>query len=261
MASPAEETTLIRLLELLGQISTGDELISWVEQDLQQILAHGVFICGMGKVQRTGVSPIKFFSSKFPVDYLRALKQPDGLYFSAAINNWQKSGEVQLLDSKAIANAKLDRAWLERFRASGLQNIAAHGVYEYSRQHASYFSFHQLPEPLGEQHRRLLNILVPHMHIALLRILHKLKSNATLSSPHANRALSTRELEVLSWVCEGKTSTEIASILGIASSTVRNQIQSILVKLRVSTRSQAAAKAIRKGLIIPHQPDSILGRF
>jgi hypothetical protein len=78
MASPAEETTIVRLLELLGQINTGDELISWVEQDLQPTLAHGAFICGMGKVQRSGVSPIKFFASNFPVDYLRALKQPDG---------------------------------------------------------------------------------------------------------------------------------------------------------------------------------------
>jgi transcriptional regulator EpsA len=261
MTPSTEETKIIRLLDLLGHVNTGDELISWVEQDLKQILPHEVFICGMGKVQRAGVSPIKFFASNFPVDYLRALKQPDGLYFSAAINSWLKSGEVQLLDSEAIAHAKLDCTWLERFRASGLQNIAAHGVYEYSRQHASYFSFHQMPEPLGERHKRLLNLLVPHMHITLLRILHNLKSNANVSPAHANRTLTVRELEVLAWVCEGKTSTEIASILGIASSTVRNQIQSILVKLRVSTRSQAAAKAIRKGLITPQQPDSILGHF
>ena len=261
MALPTEESTIIHLIELLGPIDTGDGLISWVEQDLKQIQPHGAFICGMGKIQRTGVSPIKFFASNFPVDYLRALKQPDGLYFSAAINNWLKSGEIQLLGSEGIANADLDRAWLERFRASGLQNIAAHGVYEYSRQHASYFSFHQIPEPLGERHKRLLKLLVPHMHITLLRILRKLKSNAGLSTTNANRTLTVRELEVLAWVCEGKTSTEIASILGIASSTVRNQIQSILVKLRVSTRSQAAAKAIRKGLITPQQPDSILGHF
>lgn len=256
-----EAISLIRLLELLGQVKTGPELISWVGQDLQPILAHGAFVCGMGKIRGYSVSPITFFASNFPVEYLRALKQQDGYYFSAAINNWLKSGEAQLLDSTAIASANLDDVWLKRFQASGLQNIAAHGVYEYSRQHASYFSFHQIPEPLGEHHRRLLNLLVPHMHVALLRILHQIKSNTNLSPGSTNRTLTARELEVLAWVCEGKTSTEIASILGIAASTVRNQIQSILVKLRVSTRSQAAAKAIRKGLVISRQPDSILGHF
>ena len=70
-----------------------------------------------------------------------------------------------------------------------------------------------------------------------------------------------RELEVLTWVCDGKTSAEIASILGISLSTVRNQIQSTLVKLRVNTRSQAVAKAIKKGLVVNRQPDSQFGGF
>lgn len=255
----AEESTIVRLIELLGPIDTGEKFISWVEQDLKPVLPHGAFIGGMGKIQRTGVSPGKVFASNFPLEYLRSLKQPDGYYFSAAINNWLKSGEVQLMDSEALASA--DPAWLARFQVSGLQNIAAHGVYDYSRQHASYFSFHRLPEPPGERHKRLLNILVPHMHVALLRILHKLKSNTVRPPVLASRTLTAREMEVLGWVCEGKTSTEIASILGIARSTVRNQIQSILVKLRVCTRSQAVAEAIRKGLVTPHQGDSILGRF
>ena len=261
MSSHPEASTLIHLIELLGQIKTGAELIAWVEQDLQPVFAHGAFVCGMGKIRDTGVSPIKFFSSNFPVDYLRALKRQDGVYFSAVIQNWLKTGEAQLLDCTALAGTNLDSGWLQGFQASGLQNIAAHGVCDYSRQHASYFSFHQIPEPLDTHHRRLLNLLVPHLHVTLLRIMHTLKSNTRSTASPGNRSLTGRELEVLSWVCEGKTSAEIASILSLSASTVRNQIQSILVKLRVSTRSQAAAKAIRKGLVVSRQPDSILGHF
>lgn len=44
-----------------------------------------------------------------------------------------------------------------------------------------------------------------------------------------------------------------------AMGAVRNQMQSTLIKLRVNTRSQAVAKAIKKGLVPNRQPDSQLG--
>ena len=257
MLAPADETVLVKLLDSLGRVATGEALISWVRKDLQQIFPHRAFICGVGRIHRAGVAPIKVFASNFPLDYLNALKQPDGLYASSAVKSWLASGEVQLLDAATMNCEEMDCTWLERFKASGLKNIAAHGVYDFSRQHASYFSFHQIPEPLGERHRFLLKFFVPHMHVTVLRILHKVKVESNVV--RTGRALTTRELEVLAWVCEGKTSTEIATILGVANNTVRNQIQSILVKLRVSTRAQAAAKAIKKGLVISRHPDSQFG--
>jgi transcriptional regulator EpsA len=259
MATPADDTALLRLLESLDCVTTGDQLTDWFCKDLQPVFPHGAFICGMGRIHSTGVAPLKLFASNFPVDYLRTLKQPGGLITSPVIKKWLASGEVQLLDIEGPVDATLDRGWLERFKASGLQNIAAHGAYDLSRQYASYFSFYQIPRPLGDEHRYRLKILVPHMHAALLRILHKIKSDAR--AVRLDRTLTARELEVLTWVCDGKTSAEIAAILGIARSTVRNQIQSTLVKLRVNTRSQAVAKAIKKGLVVNRQPDSQFSGF
>ena len=62
------------------------------------------------------------------------------------------------------------------------------------------------------------------------------------------------------WVSEGKNSAEIAALLGVARNTVRNQMQSALIKLGVNTRAEAVAKAIKQGLIINRQPDSQFGR-
>lgn len=259
MATPADEAALIKLMDSLGRINTGDRLISWVRKDLQSIFPHGAFICGVGRIHPTGISPVKLYVSNFPLDYLQSLKQANGLYFSSAIQNWLATGEVLLLDIGKTDDAELDPDWLERFKASSLQNIAAHGIYDLTRQHASYFSFHQIPGTLRARHRFLLQMLVPHMHAALLRILHKIKEDKGAAG--ANRVLTTRELEVLTWICEGKTSTEIATILNISPSTVRNQTQSILVKLRVNTRAQAAAKAIKKGLVVSRHPDSQFGGF
>lgn len=223
----AEERILLQLLESLGQIASGDELLSWVQQDFQQALPHGAFLCGFGRIHRAGITFARIYAWNFPAEYLRAQKQADGQYVCPVVKRWLGTGEAQLLEPGDKPVTGLDPVWLARFKASGLQNIAAHGMHDFSRHYASYFSFHQIPEPLGERHRFLLRLFSPGLHAALLRILHAIKAGSSAS--RKGRALTARELEVLGWVCEGKTSSEIASILGIAQSTVRNQIQSILV--------------------------------
>ncbi|WP_327585258.1 helix-turn-helix transcriptional regulator [Nonomuraea sp. NBC_00507] len=61
--------------------------------------------------------------------------------------------------------------------------------------------------------------------------------------------LTARELEVLRLVAEGLTNREIAERLFIAQKTVSVHVSNILGKLEVSTRTQAAAAARRRGLL------------
>lgn len=257
MNAPEKEKTLIQLLGSLGQVNTSEDLLAWVQKDFQLGLPHRAFLCGFGRIHRAGVTFAKMYTWNVPNDYLRTQKQADGQYVCPVIRRWLASGEVQLIEPRGEPLAGIDPAWRADFNGSGLDNIAAYGMHDFSRHYASYFSFYQIAGSLGEQHRFLLRLFAPALHAALLRILHAIKAGN--SAARKGRELTTRELEVLGWVCEGKTSSEIASILGIAQSTVRNQIQSILVKLRVNTRAQAAAKAIKKGLVIPRHPDSIFG--
>ncbi|TMR10489.1 response regulator transcription factor, partial [Nonomuraea turkmeniaca] len=58
-----------------------------------------------------------------------------------------------------------------------------------------------------------------------------------------------REAEVLRLVAEGLTNREIAERLFIAQKTVSVHVSNILAKLEVSTRTQAAAAARRRGLL------------
>lgn len=261
MLNSYADSAIIRLLESLATICTEDQLITWVRYDLQGILPHKVFIGGVGRIHRGSLTPVKLISSNFPAYYLAALKRPDGLLYSPVIYNWLKTEEVQLIDpnSPDFDCSSLDAAWLKNFKASGLINVAAHGMLDYTRHYVSYFSFHQIPGLLNGFHSYRLKILVPHLNAVVLRIINNHKSHSAVVS--ANRTLTERELEVLTWVGEGKTSAEIASILGIARNTVRNQMQNTLIKLRVNTRSQAVAKAIKKGLITPRQQNSQFGPF
>lgn len=61
--------------------------------------------------------------------------------------------------------------------------------------------------------------------------------------------LTERELECLYWIAEGKTSDEIATIIGISKNTINNYITSIMRKTATKTRSEAIAYAVRHNLV------------
>lgn len=62
------------------------------------------------------------------------------------------------------------------------------------------------------------------------------------------KPLTERECEVLKLVIMGKSNTEIAEDLHISVHTAKAHVCSILQKMSVTDRVQAAVKAVRKGL-------------
>ena len=62
-------------------------------------------------------------------------------------------------------------------------------------------------------------------------------------------ALSEREMAVLQQVADGCTNEEIATSLYVSEKTVKSHLSSVFRKLGVTNRTQAAAKAIREGLV------------
>lgn len=64
--------------------------------------------------------------------------------------------------------------------------------------------------------------------------------------------LSPRETEILELIIAGMSNKEIAYTLGISQQTVKNHITSILAKLNLSDRTQAAIYALRRGWVRLH---------
>jgi DNA-binding NarL/FixJ family response regulator len=79
-----------------------------------------------------------------------------------------------------------------------------------------------------------------------------LKEFAARASKHSETTpvddLTEREKEVLQLLAAGLTNKEIGSRLDIAENTVKNHLKSILGKLHLQNRVQAAALAIQQGL-------------
>jgi DNA-binding NarL/FixJ family response regulator len=75
---------------------------------------------------------------------------------------------------------------------------------------------------------------------------------APLDRPPADAGqaeLTARELDVLRLLANGMDNAEIGQALLISSSTVKNHISSILLKLQIENRIQAAVYAVRAGIV------------
>ena len=74
----------------------------------------------------------------------------------------------------------------------------------------------------------------------------RLQTAATLSE----LSLTSRELEILRYIVEGMSNKEIANTLFISEKTVKNHITSLLRKLDVEDRTQAAVFAVSQGFFL-----------
>jgi two-component system response regulator DevR len=80
------------------------------------------------------------------------------------------------------------------------------------------------------------------------RVFQEVRKAAREEESSAFSALTQQEKHVLLLVSEGKTNREIAKTLYLGEGTVRNYVSSILSKLGVSNRAEAAAYAVEHNL-------------
>jgi NarL family two-component system response regulator LiaR len=99
----------------------------------------------------------------------------------------------------------------------------------------------------------------PHLHPSIARmVLREIEAPSEYTAPKSEAngnghpsgkdPLTDREVEVLQLVAKGLTNQEIAHALVISERTVGNHIGSILRKLHLANRTQAALYALRQGL-------------
>ncbi len=80
------------------------------------------------------------------------------------------------------------------------------------------------------------------------RVFDRVRHAARKEQEEAFAGLTDQETRVLAQIAEGKTNREIAEALFLGEGTVRNYVSSILGKLNLSNRSEAAAYAVKHKL-------------
>ena len=79
------------------------------------------------------------------------------------------------------------------------------------------------------------------------QVLAQMNAPATAEAPE--NALTEREMEVLKLVARGFSNAEIANQMVLSHATVHTHVNRILTKLNLTSRTQAALYAVKKGLV------------
>lgn len=80
-------------------------------------------------------------------------------------------------------------------------------------------------------------------------VFENIKQKETQSKGEIKIELTKRELEILKYIVDGFKERQIAETLFISEHTVRSHVKNIYKKFRVTSRSQAVAKAVRENII------------
>ncbi len=80
------------------------------------------------------------------------------------------------------------------------------------------------------------------------RVFARVREAARKEQEEAFAGLTDQEMRVLAQVAEGKTNREIAGVMFLGEGTVRNYVSSILRKLNLTNRAEAAAYAVEHNL-------------
>lgn len=246
----AESARLLQLLDLLEEVDTEQQFRDLIDGAIQAVLPHRKLACATGRVlsEPAGIAPHYLLLHGFPTAYLESLRQPSGLLRSALTDRWlhtRKPVLVELLhDTRSWPTA-----WVLDARRHGFTNFASHSFFEATSNTFTNFCFADVAGRLGAKHAHILRLLVPHLHLALVRV-----AGTGTPLPKPVQELHPHQLDILRWLHVGKTNWEISMILGMSVHNVKYHVAQLLVKLDAANRVHAVARARERGLLDDRPP-------
>ena len=256
--SSADHAALIAAICDAVAVRRRFQFFSWSQGRLQQLLPHGVLVCGLPRGNGTGMFYDYFHNVPLPSQSLARLCGPRDGVAARLLDAWREGGAEPF----AVGPDRPRHATLfQELQDLGMGPTVAHGIpFEQSNAGAhGFFAFVSLQQQPGERELSLAALLVPHAFGAYCRALTRDRSCARTEAEAVDGPLSEREIEILHWIREGKSNHEIGIALSISPLTVKNHVQRILRKLQASNRTQAVSKAMSLRLLATSGGEAIRG--
>lgn len=244
---------LIMTIEKAQEIQTRAQFFLWAQGALQGFLGHESLWCAHGDIEGMRMR-VETFSRAVPDARpgTQVLHPADGL-LPRLVDDWLRNGRVPRVFSGEGIDQTGRRQLIADLQRAGYEHVLVHGVKEIQGDHGSFFVFAGMDHLPAALDVYVLELLLPHLHLALHRMLPHQEGRACTEMAPAV-VLSRREIQVLHWVRNGKTNHEIGQILGISSPTVKNHLQKIMRKLNVTNRAQAVGKGATLRLVAHTDP-------
>ena len=239
-----ETEYLLRIIDASTRVFLRHQFFLWAQGEIQSILPHGLLICMFDEGADQPLTIERFSRTNISESILSELCRPDGGVVFRVLSVWIAGDNRPVLICPTNPNFQY-RQFANDLKRDDLERLIAHGMFDPNGQTKSLFAFTQIPIALTERHAYFLDLLMPHIHMALVRMLFHERSHQYGRLPGKPRKLLTeRETEILRHVQMGRSNDQIADLLDISPLTVKNHVQKILQKLGVHNRAHAVAKAI-----------------
>lgn len=242
--SQLEQEYLLRGIEASLRVHDPRSFFLWTQGQLQALLPHDVMV-GLqfgphGELERLECWHGTVLAAA-ALDHL--CSRAEGLALRLAHAWRQGPARPAVCDLGCSERDGVLGGFQAELEREGYGNVLVHGTGE-TGGGGTVFVLLRLPLRPGARHGYFLELLLPHLHLALLRL-----GQGTPVATDLARPMSGRELEILRWVREGKSNYEIACILGISDLTVKNHLQRIYRTLGVSNRTQAVSRGLSLRLL------------
>lgn len=258
--SAEEARGLLRFAEGTPDICRRHQFYMLLQDPLQRLLPHTVALCGAYDRQRRALAFDVFNAVPLPAHALQVLRHADAPLLRQLADVWVRGQGQPVQTLLGCHAAPPSGGEVEALLDAGVRRLLVHGVSRPERVHeiSSLFVFGGPDRPDATDERRLMQIVVHGLHGAYQRVIEvergvggaapALGMREDLRAARPPR-VTPRELQILSWVREGKNNQEIAAELGISALTVKNHVQKILRKLGASNRAHALALAMELQLL------------
>lgn len=239
--SKVEEEYLVRALEAALHVRRLRQLFLWVRGQFQGLLPHRMMVC-IQFAENDEVQRIECLSSMVnDPGLVNQLCDPvNGL--AVRLAGYCRSSQILpcVIEQGSRDEQHPMTAFAAEIDRCQLVNALVHGT-ERLRGGGTFFALFSLPEPPTVRQAFLLDLLLPSLHLAFLRVA-AMGDGETGTANAPASLLTAREIEVLRWVTQGKSNYEIGVILELSSLTVKNHMQKIYRKLNVHNRAQAVSR-------------------
>ncbi len=231
---------MLLVIEGSLKVSRRFQFFLWSQGALQGVLPHDILLCVFGDFVNSRFKYDVFARTEVHPQVIGKLTDPvDGL-LHRIIRNWLGAQRTPCFYT-VVSETPGEDPVITDLRKLGCGHVMAHGAREIHGHEGSFFVFLQMPKAPQAGHAYLLDLVMPHLHMALYRMLPN-ESTGSSVEISLESVLSGREIEVLRLVREGKTNQQIGHVLNISQFTVKNHMQKIMRKLKVGNRAQAVAK-------------------
>ena len=235
---------LFEIIDTCAECRTEDELAAIVERLHELILFEDAsltlvdkkaLLSGKGKA-------FELFTTGFPDEFIDTYFEKNFALLDVPLNAYFRTGEIQVYsESIKKYNDNIYNEFEIFSRDFGYYDGFVYGVGDLSGEEETIICVNCGKIETDERSRFIIKTITSFLSESYKRVLR-----------HQERQkfkLTGRELEVLSWIKEGKTSWEISKILKTSKRTVDFHTYNLIEKLDAANRTNAVAIAMGHGLI------------